>query len=729
VRLHWQSWWDHNRRSYLLTFPDEVAFTAAQAWARSFAGALKRPRFWLAGLPSLVFELEADARGIRHRLKVPWPYADVVSSQLGNLITGLTVIPEEHWEPIAWTAAWEIGETHAQFPLRIVEPESLSSSILGSVQPLKDAEAVVMQWVVAPEPPQRPPSQQRTVKRLRAPWPLSAVDLQPADKDEIAARRAKLAETTFQAVGRIAGHANTEERAKHLVFRVYAALASTDSADNSFKVRRVRRETVIRRIERGATPLLFPCQLNVTELVSLAMPVGKLQAPGLPTSHTRHLSAHPDIPHDGIVLAVSTFPGAERRLALSPDDLTKHLHVIGQTGTGKSTVLENVAAQIMQQGLGMLVIEPKGELIEAILNLVPRERIADVILLDPSDTERPIGLNLLSGMSPTLATSYLLGVFDKLYGTGIQTGHILRHTIRTIAEQPGMTLYDVALILDDPDFRDQVTRQVRDESLQRFWTRFDNLSRAEQDTMTEPVMRRLAPFLMEELRLIFGQANGLDMTRVLAEGKILLVNLSRGRLGDDTASLLGSMVIAQFWQAVQSRAERTPFPMLADEFGDFVKLPTSFAEILAQARSRGVPAVLAHQHLGQIRDIKEDVLANARNKLVLQVGADDAHALGRELAPSVEANHLQHLGKYQAIARLVCADQVMPPVTAQTLSPPKPVGLGRAVKAASRQQWARPRPVVEADLLARRRGGDREAVRRAAQQTAPPPPAESEPWE
>jgi len=510
-------------------------------------------------------------------------------------------------------------------------------------------------------------------------------------------------------------------------------LSSTDSAANKFRVRKVRRETVIKRIERGATPRLFPCQFSLSELVSLAIPLGELQAAGLPTSHTRHLSAHPAIPRDGIVLAVSTFPGAERHLALAPEDLTKHLHVIGQTGTGKSTVLENVAAQVMQRGLGMMVIEPKGDLIEAILNLVPRERIADVILLDPSD-ERPIGLNLLAGMNPSLATSYLLGVFDKLYGTGIQTGHILRHTIRTIAEHPGMTLYEVALILDDPAFRDQVTRQVHDESLQRFWTRFDNMTRAEQDTMTEPVMRRLAPLLTEEMRVIFGQAQGLDMARVLAEGKILLVNLSRGRLGDDTASLLGSMVIAQFWQAVQGRAalppdQRTPFFLLADEFGEYVKLPTSFAEILAMARSHALPAILSHQHLGQVRDIKEDVLTNARNKLVLQVGADDAHVFGRELAPSVEASHLQHLGKYQAIARLVCADQVMPPATAQTLPPPKPVGLGRAVRAASRQQWARPRAVVEAELLARRRGMDRKTVDRHARQQEPPPPADSEPWE
>jgi hypothetical protein len=252
--------------------------------------------------------------------------------------------------------------------------------------------------------------------------------------------------------------------------------------------------------------------------------------------------------------------------------------------------------------------------------------------------------------------------------------------------------------------------------------------------MTEPVMRRLAPLLTEEMRVIFGQAEGLDMARLLAEGKILLVDLSRGRLGDDAARLLGSIGIAQFWQAVQGRGDlppdqRTPFFLLADEFGEYVKLPTSFAEILAQARSHGLPAILAHQHLGQIREIKEDVLTNARNKLILQVGAEDAHTLARELAPAVEAIHLQHVGRYEAIARLVCGDQVMPPVTAQTLPPARPVGLGRAVKAASRQRWARPRAVVEAELLARRRGIDREAGRRVAHKTEPPPPEESEPWE
>jgi hypothetical protein len=424
-----------------------------------------------------------------------------------------------------------------------------------------------------------------------------------------------------------------------------------------------------------------------------------------------------DIPFGGRVVAQATFPGGERPLALSVTDSLRHLHVIGPTGSGKSTLLLGLIAQDMAAGRGVVVLDPSGDLVSEVLDRVPPARTQDVVVLDPTDDERPVGLNLLTGAadSPELVVDQVVGIFHQLYRAfwGPRTDDILRAALLTLVVEPGMTVCEVPLLLTDAGFRRRLVGRVDEPvALGPFWGWYEGLSDAERAQAIGPVMNKLRAFLLRRrLRNVLGQASPrLDLDRALAEQKILLVPLSKGLLGDEAAALMGSLVVARLWQAVQRRAEVAPDERVAtfafiDEFQDYLHLPTSLADVLAQARSLGLGLMLAHQHLRQLpADVREAVLANARSRVIFQVAAGDAKVLARELAPHLGAVDLQGLGPYEVVVTLSVGARVAPPVTAVSYPPPPSSGQRAAARRQSRERYGVDRAAVESAIRARHEG-------------------------
>jgi hypothetical protein len=461
---------------------------------------------------------------------------------------------------------------------------------------------------------------------------------------------------------------------------------------------------IARRHRGGWTSLL-----NSKELAAfLGIPIGDVQLPGVTLGTARQLAPPSDLPRRGRVIGRSTFPGAERLLALSVPDSLRHLHVIGPTGTGKSTLLLNLIAGDMAAGRTVVVVDPKGDLVADVLDRVPPERVGDVILLDPTDAERPAGFNLLAGaaQAPELVTDQVVSIFHHLYSAfwGPRTDDILRAALLTLAVEPGMTLVEVPLLLTDEGFRRRMVATVDDPvALEPFWGWYEAMSPAERAQAIGPVLNKLRTFLLRRrLRNVIGQAEStFALEAVLAERKILLVSLSKGLLGDDAAALLGSAVIARLWHAVQGRAAlppsaRTPVFCHIDEFQDYLKLPTSLADVLAQARAYGFGLTLAHQHLGQLPPlVRTAVLANARTKVVFQTAAADAQTLAREFAPHLTAADLQALGPYEAVVSAAAGNRVLPPASLVTLPAGEPSGQASTARALSRQRYGRDRADVE----------------------------------
>jgi Type IV secretion-system coupling protein DNA-binding domain len=470
--------------------------------------------------------------------------------------------------------------------------------------------------------------------------------------------------------------------------------------------------------QRSAPLLRQPCLANADELAGLlAWPLGEISLPGLSLGSTRALAPSADIPRFGRVVLRSTYLGMERPLALSLPDSLRHLHVIGPTGVGKSTLLLGLITQDMQAGHGVIVVDPKGDLVADVLDRVPPERTGDVVVLDPADELRPVGLNPLArpSDSPELVVDQVVSIFHDLYrdSWGPRTDDILRSALLTLVGVPGMTLAEVPALLTDPGFRRPLVGRLNDPvALGPFWGWYDAIGDAERSHAIGPVMNKLRTFLLRRrLRNILGQAEPVfDFDRALAAGGIILVPLTKGLLGDEAAALLGSLVVTRLWQAVQARAalaasDRPVTFAYIDEFQDYLHLPTGVEHMLAQARSLGLGLALAHQHLGQLpASVREAVLANSRSRVIFQVAASDAKALARELAPRISAANLQGLGRFEVVARLSVGGQVSEPVTGTTLPAPETTGQARAARLLSRARYGVDRDEVEAAIQARHSG-------------------------
>lgn len=697
-------------RAYGLVFPAGLAPKQVVAWLHAVSG-LPRTGSWRYRTNALVLELWATDRGLRYRLKAPARSADYVVGQLRTLLPGIRATPADPETAHAWTRVVELAARTYTRTFRIPEPGVLAANLLAAAQGLRRGETLLLQAVVLPAARQRPPAPSRAPRPIRL---GGAFFMQPAvpEKDSITDQRAKLAEVNLFAVLRVAVEAPTTARARHLLAGVKSVLASVRTADNGFHARLVPQRWLRQRVNAGTAPLLFRAQFTASELAGLlAWPLNDPHVAGLPQARTRHLPATEAIARRGLVVAKANMPGAERPLAISAADSNKHLHVVGPTGTGKTVLLGNVAAQSMSRGFGVVVLESKGDLFRAVLEVVPKKRLDDVIVLDATDTASPVGFNILREGAPRVVVEELSALFDYLYRDtrGVWTREVLYHGLSTLVSRPGYTFVDLAPLLvpmtpDEEAWRDELVRGLTDRELRNFWQRFLNQPRAAQDRMAQPVMDRVWQLnARPEIRNIIGQStSSFSMRTVVEQRKVLLMNLAG--LGQTTASLAGTLVINALWGAVRAAGGLGQTHLFLDEFQDFLTLPIDPADLFVKARSHRLGIMAAHQNLGQLpKGMREAILANAHSKVVFQTTADDARVFAREFGRQVDEQDFMNLGKYEVLCKLAAADGVSQPVTGVARPPRKRTGLADEVRGRSRQRYGRPLAEVEAGIAERRR--------------------------
>jgi hypothetical protein len=522
--------------------------------------------------------------------------------------------------------------------------------------------------------------------------------------------RDKTVEPLFGISLRIGAGAPQRQRVRVLVDQVQAVLRVVERPGVHFRRLPWPGRSAIKRVSKARTPSFeFPATLNARELATIiAWPVGSPVVPGLARSLTRRLPALATLPEHGRIFGVSSAPGSGRALAISAADSLHHAHLIGPTGVGKSTLLAQLASQDLGAGRGLVVIDPKGDLVTTVLERVPAKRAVDVIVLDPTSDQRSVGLNLLADgqSSPERVADEVVELFHRLFiaSWGPRTADVLHACILTLTHAPGMTLCELPSLLVDDAFRGRLVAGVSDRVLLGFWAWYDQLSPGERAQAIGPVMNKLRAFLLRRrVRLILGQAQPTwTIQDVLNQRKVLLVNLARGELGSEAAALVGSLVVAQLWRAIQRRAVRLPVMVAIDEFQDVINLDTDLGEVLAQARSFGIGLTLAHQHLGQLdTKLKSAVLANARTKVVFQAAADDATVLAKQLGGGLTAIDLMNLPAHEAYLAACVGGQVLPPASLRTEPLPEGTGQGAPIRAASRQRYGRDAGEVEAAIADR----------------------------
>jgi hypothetical protein len=694
-----------------LRFPAELDEGSVLHFTRSLA--VRPRRGWFLRADPVVVEVEGRGRKLTWRLGLTSRDADRVLTSLRLALPGirLEALTEERPQ-LQW--AWALRLSSQRRALRREVPEQVAGSVLSAVQQANKGEIVVMQWVVGPwlhRAVVRPAStKQATAEGLD----LGQLVL---DSEQARALRDKYKEPLFGVLARIGVSAGSKERMARLRQGVIGALQILRAPGVGLERRLLPSRFVARRLSRVQHPLMnWPCVLNAHELVScLGWPVGNPVLAGVSYGGGRQLpppSGALRSSEGSRLTGTATFPGQEGLVHLPVDDALRHLHLIGGTGTGKSTLIANLALADIGAGRSVVVIDPKRDLVRAIADRIPLERRADVVWLDPND-HHPVGLNVLDGSTPELTVDNVVHVLHDLYAAhwGPRTADILYNGLLSLARHGGMTMCELPPLLLNPAFRRSVVNRLRHDALgvAPFWTWFEALSDQERASVVAPVLNKVRSFTQHpNIRGVIGQAQGFDLMQLFTSRKVLLVSLAKDEVGSEAAQLFGSLVVARLWAAIQRRSavapeRRHPVFLYLDEFGEIMRLRLDFGDALAEARGLGVGLTLAHQSLSQLTpNTKSATMAHPRSRVVLQTGYEDAAALARALGSGLSASDIQQLETFETYQALCIGGRTTAPASVRTLPLSASFGSFAEVVAHSRAQWGQERAAVDAELLRRR---------------------------
>jgi len=473
--------------------------------------------------------------------------------------------------------------------------------------------------------------------------------------------------------------------------------------------------------------------LNTEELASLwHLPTKFMETPNIRWLHAKKAAPPVNIVKDGLILGKNVYRGVETQIRIGRDDRRRHQYVIGRTGVGKTELMKNMAIQDIQNGEGLCIVDPHGDFVEDVLQYIPKERADDVILFEPFNMDRPLGLNMLETKSDEMkdfTVQEMIGIFMKLFPPeviGPMFEHNMRNVMLTLMEDkdyPG-TIADIPRMFTDTDFQKFKVSKVKDPIVRAFWEKeMAKTSDFHKSEMLGYLISKVGRFVENEMmRNIIGQSkSAFDFREVMDQGKILLINLSKGKTGEVNAKLLGLIIVSKIQMAAMSRADipedqRRDFYLYVDEFQNFVT--DSFATILSEARKYRLSLIMAHQFISQLSaekegssatdtKMKDAVFGNAGSIISFRIGVEDAEILAKEFAPVFNEFDVINIDRYNAYVKLMINGTGSRPFSMQTY--PKPPGanpeIAELVKNLSRLKYGKPREEIRAEILERTRLG------------------------
>jgi hypothetical protein len=501
----------------------------------------------------------------------------------------------------------------------------------------------------------------------------------PASGELAGRMRDKASQPGFEAVIRVAATAKSEARRVTIMQGILSAIRTLQAPGVRIDFVKDSGDA----LDRALVPFWAPLLLSTAEALSLiAWPLEADDLPGLPAAHPKSLRLSTTDNEMVRVFAKTTAPGKTQPLGLSIEDNLFHSVILGPTGSGKSTAMLNLIVADLRAGRGLVVIDPKGDLVQDILERIPPSRRADVAVLDPTDAT-PVGLNPLRvpGTSAELIADGVVTIFRDLFPSsfGPRTSEMVNASILTLANHPGATLTWLPRLLTDARFRSTLIGGLNDpDGLETLWAEYGDMSDRQQAQFAGPVLTRLRQFLLRpSLKRVLDQSDPkFQLDEIFTKHKVLLVPLNTGILGNDGARLLGSLLVSQLWQltlgrAVHSKSNRQPVSIFVDELQEFIHLGgNDLSDALARSRSLGVAWNLAHQFRDQLpTDTKNALDANALNKIVFGLGAKDARELAA-MAPELTSEDFMTLPQYGIYASLMRNGRHLGWVSGQTSPPP-----------------------------------------------------------
>lgn len=489
---------------------------------------------------------------------------------------------------------------------------------------------------------------------------------------------------------------------------------------NGFKGRRIFNDRLFLSDYQNRLFIGKKFHLNIEELASIYhLPHTSVETPNInwTTSKTGEPptvlpTAKNTDPEDLTEFAETNFRSHRQIFGIKRDDRRRHMYIIGKSGMGKTKLLENLINDDIKKSEGVAIIDPHGDFTTDTLNKIPSERINDVILFDPADTEFPISYNPMEVIDESLKIQIaagIVGTFKKIFGDswGPRLEYILNYTVLALLDTEGSTLLGIVRMLTDKNFRKKIVANIQDPVVKKFWTtEFASYNERFATEAIAPILNKVGQFVANSLiRNVIGQPkSSFNIRKAMDEKKILLINLSMGRVGETNASLLGSLMITSLQLAAMSRADmaeskRGDFYLYVDEFQNFAT--ESFKNILSEARKYRLNLIIANQYIGQIEDsgVKDAVFGNAGTIMTFRVGAEDANELAQEFNPPFEAQDLINLPKQHIYVRMTIDGQSEPAFSAKTLTvTDETTGNLEAIVKQSREKYTRPKAEVEKDV-------------------------------
>lgn len=693
-----------------------------EARVRSFLAALSG----MSGSPFVVFEVISHHGVVSWRLGTePWALSSVHALALAHLPGVRLVNPGEQAvsslqdivpHALAYLASDTVATTGAEaarvhftnsafHPLKADASEAVTRSLLAVLAGVGNGETVRLQLVCG-----------RRLRPRSTPKPTTPQTQAPS-RDAVRS----LQEPGFEAAVRIAASARTTAKARWLVAQTAAALKGLELPPVRLQVWR----TSPKALAEARSPWLLPMHVRASDIPGLlGWPLAD-DLPGVAPQHPLPLAPHPRVvvkqaPGSRVLGRSVTNPG--QLVGLSGEDSLRHLHLLGPTGVGKSTLMARLVLADIHAGHGVVVVDPKGDLVADIAARIPEDMLDETVILSGKDPS-PVGINPLVGArDPDLAADVLLGVMHSLYADswGPRTHDILHASLLTLARRGDASLVMVPLLLTNPGFRRSITgREAKRDplGLGAFWAWYEALSDGERHQAISPLLNKLRPILLRpQLRAVFGQRSPkFHFTDVFSQGpsrdggkrpRVVLVNLAKGTLGEEAAQLMGSVVVSLVWQAALGRAAlqamgRRPVMLHIDEVQDYLRLPGDLGSALAQARGLGVGLTLAHQHLGQLpKPLLRGVMANARSRVTFTLTGDDAKTLASTSGGTLTAADYHQLPAFHAYAHLLADGELAPPCLIRTTPLGEPLRHPREAALQSRRRYGQPLTDTEADLAA-----------------------------
>lgn len=462
--------------------------------------------------------------------------------------------------------------------------------------------------------------------------------------------------------------------------------------------------------------------LNAEEMASLYhFPLPWTETPNIRWLLAKKSAPPVNMPAEGLILGKAAYRGEETMVRIKREDRRRHVYVIGRSGVGKSVLMETMAIQDIKNGEGVAIVDPHGDFIDHVLPHIPKERIDDVIVFDPSDADRPIGLNMLEAKDEAqkdFAAQEMIAIFYKLFPPemiGPMFEHNMRNVMLTLMsdlQNPG-TIAEIPRMFSDADFQKSWVAKVKDPVVRAFWEKeMAKTSDFHKSEMLGYLISKVGRFVENEMiRNIIGQAHsGFNFREVMDKKKILLVNLAKGRTGEVNSELLGLIIVSKLQMAAMGRADlpeeqRHDFYLYIDEFQNFIT--DSIATILSEARKYRLCLTVAHQYVSQLvknndTKIRDAIFGNAGTMVAFRIGVDDAETMAKEFAPVFNEYDLLNVEKYTAYIKLLIDNTASKAFNMQTIPPQKgDLELASAIKQLARLKYGRDKSIVEAEILER----------------------------